>query len=119
MRRSRTAWRGAARFHEMMSYSFLSDAMISKLGQKELPYVRVSNPVDQGEARVRRGVLPTLLADLEANRRNQADVRLFEIGKGYEPEHANERGEPGEVPRAGPRGRRPARAWKAATTRAG
>jgi phenylalanyl-tRNA synthetase beta chain len=42
-------------------------------------------------------VAPSLLGLLAANRRQRADVRLFEIGKGYLPERANERGEPREV----------------------
>jgi phenylalanyl-tRNA synthetase beta chain len=37
-----------------------------------------------------------LLPRLEANRRNRDDVRLFEIGKAYEPENGNDRGEPRE-----------------------
>src|SRR6185436_4273769 len=46
--------------------------------------------------RVRRSVAPSLLTHLAHNRRQRAEVRLFEIGKGYLPEHANERGEPRE-----------------------
>lgn len=97
VRRIQDRLAGAARFHEALSYSFVSDAIVAKLGQQDLPYVTVRNPVDQAESRVRRSVLPSLLADLEANRRSRTDVRLFEIGKGYRPEHANARGEPGEV----------------------
>src|SRR5690606_5574475 len=35
------------------------------------------------------------------NRRQRADVRLFELGKGYLPEHAGDRGQPREVHEAG------------------
>jgi phenylalanyl-tRNA synthetase beta chain len=42
-------------------------------------------------------VLPSLLARLAANRRLREDVRLFEIGKGYLPEHVDARGQPREV----------------------
>jgi len=87
---------GGARFHETLSYSFVDDALLEKLGDLELPHVSVINPVVQSQARVRRRLVPSLLTALESNRRNRGDVRLFEIGKAYEPENANRRGEPRE-----------------------
>ena len=51
----------------------------------------------EGQSRVRRDVLPSLLSVLELNRRHRERVLLFEVGKGYRPEGANERGEPAEV----------------------
>ena len=72
------------------------DALLEKLGELDLPYVSVINPVNQAESKIRRRVAPSLLLALEANRRNRSDVRLFEIGKAYEPENGNERGEPRE-----------------------
>jgi phenylalanyl-tRNA synthetase beta chain len=88
---------GAARFHETMSYSFLSDDLIETLGASPEPHVRVVNPVAEGLSRVRRSVLPSLLAILCDNRRRFEQVKLYEIGKGYRPEHSSERGEPREV----------------------
>jgi phenylalanyl-tRNA synthetase beta chain len=99
VRRIQDRLAGPARFHETMSYSFLSDTILERVGAAELPHVRVINPVDQAESRIRRDVLPSLFAGLENNRRNLAEVRLFEIGKGYHPEAANEKGEPKEVHR--------------------
>jgi phenylalanyl-tRNA synthetase beta chain len=87
---------GGARFHENLSYSFIDDGLLAKLGDLERPHVAVINPVVQSESKIRRSVAPSLLGALEANRRNRSDVRLFEIGKAYEPENANERGEPRE-----------------------
>ena len=87
---------GGARFNENLSYSFIEDGLLEKLGELERPYISVINPVNQSESKIRRTVLPSLLPALEANRRNRADVRLFEIGKAYEPENGNERGEPRE-----------------------
>jgi phenylalanyl-tRNA synthetase beta chain len=87
---------GGARFHENLSYSFIEDALLEKLGDLDLPHISVINPVVQSQTKIRRNVAPSLLPALEANRRNRIDVRLFEIGKAYEPEHANERGEPRE-----------------------
>ena len=88
---------GAARFHEVMSYSFQSDALHDALGAGGASYVTVQNPVAEGSSRMRRDVLPSLLAVLENNRRHRDDVALFELGKGYRPEGASERGEPTEV----------------------
>jgi phenylalanyl-tRNA synthetase beta chain len=87
---------GGARFHENLSYSFIEDDLLEKLDEIDRPHVTVINPMVQGEAKIRRSVAPSLLSTLEANRRNRSDVRLFEIGKGYEPEHANAQGEPRE-----------------------
>lgn len=87
---------GGARFHENLSYSFIKDDLLEKLGEIDLPHVSVINPVVKGEAKIRRNLAPSLLSSLEANRRNRSDVKLFEIGKGYEPEHASEQGEPRE-----------------------
>ncbi len=87
---------GGARFRENLSYSFIADALLERLGESGRPHVRVINPVHQGESRIRRSVAPSLLPALEANRRHHTDVRLFEIGKAYEPEHPSARGEPRE-----------------------
>jgi phenylalanyl-tRNA synthetase beta chain len=97
VRRIQDRLAGAARFHEALSYSFVSDQLIERTGQHQRPHVTVHNPMAQEEARVRRVVLPSLLATLEHNRRNRDDVRLFEIGKGYRPEEGSENGEPLEV----------------------
>jgi phenylalanyl-tRNA synthetase beta chain len=85
---------GGARFHENLSYSFIDDELLGKLGELDRPHVSVINPMVQSESRIRRSIAPSLLPALEANRRNRTDVRLFEIGKAYEPEHSNDRGEP-------------------------
>ncbi len=88
---------GDARFHQTLSYSFVSERLLAALGMAELPHVEVVNPVAEGLGRVRRSVVPSLLGLLEENRRQRDDVRLFEIGKGYLPETPNQRGEPREV----------------------
>jgi len=88
---------GAARFREVISHSFVSDSLLRTLGLEGAPHVRVVNPVDQSVSAVRRSVLPSLLGILASGRRRREELRLFEIGKGYLPEHANDRGEPAEV----------------------
>ena len=76
---------GAGRFHETLSYSFVDDGLLEKLGMQDLSHVRIVNPVVHDENKVRRSVVPSLLAGLETNRRLLEDVRLFEVGKGYIP----------------------------------
>ncbi|MEZ6016986.1 MAG: phenylalanine--tRNA ligase subunit beta [Planctomycetota bacterium] len=94
---------GAARFRQTLSYSFQSDSLLAAVGAGDAPHVRVANPVAPELTRIRRDVAPSLLALLPAARRERESVRLFEIGKGYRPEVANEpaapteRGEPREV----------------------
>lgn len=76
---------GGARFRETLSYSFVADELLEKLGMAGLPHVQVVNPAAEGVSRIRRRVLPSLLAVLPENRRRREEVRLFEIGKGYVP----------------------------------
>ncbi len=92
---------GAARFHEALGYSFVPDSLVAATRGAELPHVTVVNPVAEGEARVRRSVLPTLLSRVAPNLRHRAEVRLFEVGKGYLPEWTDERGQPREVHEVG------------------
>ena len=76
---------GGARFHQTLSYSFHSDELLARLGLAGEPHVEVTHPVAEGVSKVRRSVLPSLLALLETNRRARDVVRLFEIGVGYLP----------------------------------
>ena len=76
---------GGARFHETLSYSFLPDSLIEAVGVGAEPHVQVVNPAAEGSSRIRRHVLPSLLATLAENRRRRGEVRMFEIGKGYLP----------------------------------
>jgi phenylalanyl-tRNA synthetase beta chain len=100
---------GSARFHEVMSYSFVPSDLAEKLGIAAEPCVEVINPVLDGWQRVRRSVVPGLIGHVAENLRRREVVELFELGKGYLPEHRDERGQPREVHevglvRAAPRG---------------
>jgi len=97
VRRIQDCLAGGARFHEALTYSFVSEDLLRTLGLADEPYVRVTNPVAEGADRIRRSVLPSLLARLEPNLHQREEVRLFEVGKGTLPEHPDERGKPAEV----------------------
>ncbi len=86
-----------ARFHETMTYSFQGEALLATLRMLNLPHVPIVNPLVEAESRVRRSVAASLVGLLAKNRRQRKEVRLFEVGKGYLPEQANERGEPREL----------------------
>ena len=88
---------GAPCFHEALTYSFLDEGLAQRLGLADQPHSRVVNAVAAGLARLRRDVAPSLLGLLEHNLRLDADVRLFEIGKGSRPETVDDSGKPGEV----------------------
>ncbi|MCY2961771.1 MAG: phenylalanine--tRNA ligase subunit beta [Planctomycetota bacterium] len=88
---------GGARFRETISYSFVADDLLAKLGDENEPHVRVINSGVEGASRIRRSVMPSLLGLLEPNRRRRDTVALFEVGKGYVPECSSPKGEPAEV----------------------
>ncbi len=97
VRRLQDAMAGGARFHENMGYSFVPDRVLQAMKIQGLPRVEVINPVAEGHSRMRRSLLPTLLDAARLNRQRHGQVALFEVGKGYLPEAANELGEPKEV----------------------
>jgi phenylalanyl-tRNA synthetase beta chain len=96
VRRIQDRLAGAACFTETLSYSFHSDELLELLGLAQFPHATLENPVVAQQSRLRRSVAPSLLAGIEANRRQRDVVRLFEIGKGYLPEQLNAQHEPRE-----------------------
>jgi phenylalanyl-tRNA synthetase beta chain len=96
VRRVQDRLSGAAHFTETISYSFHSDELLALVGLADLPHVMLENPIVAQQSRMRRSVAPSLLAGIELNRRNRDVVRMFEIGKGYQPEHADPSQEPRE-----------------------
>ncbi|MBX3464466.1 MAG: phenylalanine--tRNA ligase subunit beta [Planctomycetes bacterium] len=83
--------------HEVYNYSFVPDAVVAACGAADHAYVRVANPTAPEQARIRRHVLPSLLASAQPNLRLAAEVRLCERGKGYHAEMADEHRLPHEV----------------------
>ena len=83
--------------NEVYNYSFVPDAVVEACGAQAQQYVRVSNPVAPEITRMRRHVLPSLLATVEGNLRQHPDVRLVETGKGYHAEMKDDHGLPHEV----------------------
>ncbi len=82
---------------EVYDYSFVPDALVAACLADDLEYARVTNPVAPEITRMRRHVLPSLLAHVAPNLREQAEVRLHEHGKGYHPERRDGLALPHEV----------------------
>jgi len=83
--------------HEVYNYSFVPDAVLAGCDAMGHAYVQVQNPVAPEQTRIRRHVLPSLLASAVPNLRQHAEVRLCERGKGYHAEMADEHKLPHEV----------------------
>ncbi len=77
---------------EVYNYTFVPDAVLKACGAQDHAYVKVANPVAPEQTRIRRHVLPSLLASAGPNLRTRAEVRLCEHGKGYHAEmHADDK----------------------------
>ncbi len=82
---------------EVYNYSFVPDAVLTTAGAGEHAYVQVANPVAPEVSRIRRHVLPSLLASVPQNLRQHAEVKLVEHGKGYHAERRDEHTLPHDV----------------------
>ncbi len=83
--------------HEFYDYSFTPDAVLEACGVLGDHYVRVTNPVAPEITRMRRHVMPSLLASAAPNLRGHEEVFAFEEGKGAHPEKRDGEGLPHEV----------------------
>jgi phenylalanyl-tRNA synthetase beta chain len=75
-------------FQEVVTYSLTSLELINKLSPKSHPVkpLRVANPMTADQEYLRPNLRANLLAALAANRRHEAGgIRLFELGRVYQP----------------------------------
>jgi phenylalanyl-tRNA synthetase beta chain len=85
------------RCSEVYNYSFVPDAVLTACDAMGHAYVQVQNPVAPEQTRIRRHVMPSLLASTAPNLRLHTELRLCERGKGYHAEMADENKLPHEV----------------------
>jgi phenylalanyl-tRNA synthetase beta chain len=85
------------RSNEVYNYSFVPDAILEAVGAADREYPVVTNPVAPEISKMRRHVMPSLLSCLAQNLRTHKTVRLFEHGKGYQPEVRDKDGLPHET----------------------
>ncbi len=83
--------------HEVYNYSFVPDNLLQAVLAESHEYSVVKNPVAPEICKMRRHVLPSLLSVVAANLRLAPEVRMFEHGKGYQPETRDEHNLPFEV----------------------
>jgi len=77
-------------FTEVMHKPFINPSQWERFGFEEGPRVSVVNPIDPAASILRRSILPGLCADIMANRDRHNELRLFEWGRVYMPEHEGE-----------------------------
>ncbi len=87
----------AGGYHEVYDYSFASDELIAVCGLEDQPHLRLKNSIASNLSRLRRTLVPGLLGFLQKNLRFEREFRLFQVGRGYLPEHANDEGLPQET----------------------
>ncbi|MCP3979892.1 MAG: phenylalanine--tRNA ligase subunit beta [bacterium] len=75
-------------FHEAVGYSMIGEGQdLPYLAESDANPIRLSNPIAESLAFLRRSVLPGLVQAVELNQRRGArDVRLFEVGRVFFPD---------------------------------
>jgi phenylalanyl-tRNA synthetase beta chain len=68
-------------FTEVYNYSFVSEAQAAQLGLPVADHIKVLNPIAAGQEFLRTSLLPNILRNIEGNRHNFEQFRLFEIGR--------------------------------------
>ncbi|AII57517.1 phenylalanine--tRNA ligase subunit beta [Dehalococcoides mccartyi] len=83
-------------FQELISYSFTSREMLSRVSlEAESECLAISNPMSSEQEVMRTSLRPSLYASLAANRRFEKDgLRLYELGRVYLPKENNKQEEP-------------------------
>ena len=82
-------------FTEVFNYSFVSEAQAAQLQLPLSGHLQVLNPIAAGQELLRTSLLPNILKNIELNRHNFDNFRLFEIGHEI---HKREGTLPEEIP---------------------
>ena len=72
-------------FNEIVNYSFVSQKEASFLGYKSGEMVEVSNPLSDEYQYLRPTLMAGLLKNLERNQKNFPQIKIFEMGKVFQP----------------------------------
>ncbi len=68
---------------EVSNYSFVGEDLLNKLGVNEDRELRLKNPLSLEQDRLRRGLIPNLVKNMELNQRYGDEFRFFEYGRVY------------------------------------
>jgi len=82
-------------FSEVFNYSFVSEAQAAQLQLPVSDHIKVLNPIAAGQELLRTSLLPNILKNIELNRHNFENFRLFEIGREI---HKRQGALPEEIP---------------------
>jgi phenylalanyl-tRNA synthetase beta chain len=82
-------------FTEVFNYSFVSEAQAGQLHLPIADHIKVLNPIAAGQELLRTSLLPNILKNIELNRHNFENFRLFEIGREI---HKRDGALPEEIP---------------------
>jgi phenylalanyl-tRNA synthetase beta chain len=80
---------GPCGMHEVSTHSFVSDAMLEKIGAKMPDAIGLRNPLNQDETLLRTSMVFNLLGAAQTNHRLRSAFDIYEIGRTY---HLNEPG---------------------------
>lgn len=83
-RRVKELLRGAG-FTETMSYSFVSEPSLQKLGYDPTTHLSVANPLSDEYVYLRQHLSESLLDIVVQNQNNRDSIALFELAKMYQP----------------------------------
>ncbi|OGH87542.1 MAG: phenylalanine--tRNA ligase subunit beta [Candidatus Magasanikbacteria bacterium RIFOXYC2_FULL_42_28] len=78
-------------YSEMYNYSFVSAEQIVRSGDNVANYLELDNPISKEKPFLRRNLLLNLMENLERNINSAEVIKLFEIGKIFQPEEAGPR----------------------------
>ncbi len=72
-------------FTETYTYSFQEDSVLDIFYSRDIPFVKLRNPVSLSLSRMRRSLIPGLFSHLERNLTYRDEFSVFEIGSVYNP----------------------------------
>lgn len=70
-------------YTEVSNYSFVGEALLSKIGLNEGLELKLRNPLSTEQDRLRRSLIPNLIENIELNQRYNESFRIFEMGRVY------------------------------------
>ncbi|MEA3272363.1 MAG: phenylalanine--tRNA ligase subunit beta [Patescibacteria group bacterium] len=73
-------------FDEVYNYSFYGEKQMKPMGLEETKHLEVENPINPDQRFMRTTLLPRLLGVASRNARKFDEVKIFEVGKVYNPE---------------------------------
>lgn len=72
-------------FTETYTYSFHDDSVLDIFYSRDIPFVKLKNPVSLSLSRMRRSLIPGLFSHIEKNLTYRDEFSVFEIGSVYNP----------------------------------